>query len=297
MQQTHLDALYAGGGPAFWRMWELLDVTGKEEVRAAMKAAALAARVKGGKEGMKQSRKTVTERAADMGLGENGYMVYVLGAACLFSLFEAIHTVVLRRDAVCNRHTLTHCTQSESSHHQYEVRVTSPQVYSTLTESAAGGGSAYHELWPHLDKTARIEARQHMKKHMKESAARVSGARGADLGRASRKNFDEEVMDAVRDRDLAWADAKRVLGHGHEIFNYPPGSRKANRPRSASDAPVKEIKKLADTLSLIRWRKEPASVHLLRFTDAEVKEIVHSLRNLVDKLRTWGEKRRETLGK
>jgi hypothetical protein len=171
MQQTHVDALYAGGGPAFWRMWELLDVAGKEEARAAMKESAADVNRKGG---------------------------------------------------------------------------------------AAGG---------------------------------------AVSGRARRKNFDEELMDAVRDRDLAWADAKRVLGHGHEIFNYPPGSIKASRPRTAADAPAKEIKKLADTLSLIRWRKEPVSVHLLRFTDAEVKEIVHSLRNLVDKLRTWGEKHRETEGK
>ena len=246
---------------------------------------------------MKQTRTSVTERAADMGLGENGYNVYVLGAACPFSLFEAIHTVALRRVAVCNRHTLTHCTQSESSHHKYEVRVTSPQVCSTLTESAAGGGSAYHELWPHLDKTARIEARKHMKESAADVTRKAGAAGGAVTGRASRKNFDEEVMDAVRDRDLAWADAKRVLGHGHEIFNHPPGSSKAGRPRSAHDAPAKEIKKLADTLRMIRWRKEPASVHLLRFTDAEVKEIVHSLRNLVDKLHTWGVKRRETTGK
>jgi hypothetical protein len=89
MQQTHLDALYAGGGPAFWRMWELLDVAGKEEARAAMKAAALATCVKGAK----QSKAVVTERAADMGLGENGWQAYRLGAACFFSLFESTHTV------------------------------------------------------------------------------------------------------------------------------------------------------------------------------------------------------------
>jgi hypothetical protein len=274
-------------------MWELLDVAGKEEARAAMKAVVVAT----AKEGVKQSKKTVTERAADMGLGENGYQIYRQGAVCLFSLFEAIHTVALRRVAVCNRHTLTHCTQSESSHHKYEVRVTSPQVCSTLTESAAGGGPAYHELWPHLDKSARIEARRDMKESAADVTRKGGAAGGAVTGRVKRKNFDKEVMDAVRDRDLAWADAKRVLGHGHEIFSYPPGSTGTRRPRSAHDAPAKEIKKLADTLSLIRWREEPASVHLLRFTDAEVKEIVHSLRNLVDKLRTWGEKRRETKGK
>jgi hypothetical protein len=198
MQQTHLDALYAGGGPAFWRMWELLDVAGKEEARTAMKAT----RVKGAKEGMKQSKKTVTERAADMGLGENGYQIYIIGASCLFSLFEAIHTVALSRVAVCNRHTLTHCTQSESSHHKYEVRVTSPQVCSTLTESAAGDGSAYHELWPHLDKSARIEARRDMKESAADETRKRGASVGAVSGRARRKNFDEEVMDAVRDRDL-----------------------------------------------------------------------------------------------
>ena len=123
MQQTHLDAMYAGGGPAFWRMWELLDGAGKEEARAAMKAAALATRAKGAG----HSKAVATERAADMGLGENGYQIYRLGAACFLFLFEAIHTVALRRVAVCNRHTLTHCTLSESSHHKYEVRV-SPQV-------------------------------------------------------------------------------------------------------------------------------------------------------------------------
>jgi hypothetical protein len=131
---------------------------------------------------------------------------------------------------------------------------------------------------------------------MKESATEVSrlGARagGAVTGRASRKNFDEEVMAAVRDRDLAWADAKRVLGHGHEIFRFPPGKKGTRHTRSAADAPVKEIRKLVDTLSLIRWREEPASVDLLHFTDAQVKEIVRSLRNLLNKLYTWGVKRR-----
>ena len=44
MQQTHVDALYAGGGPAFWRMWELLDVAGKEEARAAQRNSSSAER-------------------------------------------------------------------------------------------------------------------------------------------------------------------------------------------------------------------------------------------------------------
>ena len=70
-------------------MWGLLDGAGKEEARAAMKAAALAARVKGAK----QSKAVATERAADMGLGENGYQIYRLGAVCFFFLFESMHTV------------------------------------------------------------------------------------------------------------------------------------------------------------------------------------------------------------
>jgi hypothetical protein len=48
--------------------WELLDCAGKEEARAVMKAAELAARVKGAK----QSKAVATERAADMGLGRMG---------------------------------------------------------------------------------------------------------------------------------------------------------------------------------------------------------------------------------
>jgi hypothetical protein len=38
-------------------------------------------------------------------------------------------------------------------------------------------------------------------------------------------------MDAVRDRDLAWDDAKRVLGHSHEIFNFPSSSTGKQKPR------------------------------------------------------------------
>lgn len=131
-----------------------------------------------------------------------------------------------------------------------------------------------------------------MKESRHNAISLLGAAGGAVSGRMKRKNVDEEVMDAVRDRDLAWEDAKRVLGHGHDIFSHPPGSKGTRRPRSASDAPAKEIKKLVRTLSLIRWREEPASVHLLHFTDAQVKEIVRSLRHLIDKLYTWGVKRR-----
>ena len=40
-------------------------------------------------------------------------------------------------------------------------------------------------------------------------------------GSRSRKHFDTDLMDTVRDRDMAWNEAKRVLGHGHEIFHLP----------------------------------------------------------------------------
>ncbi len=75
VSNRHPDSLYPDGDPAYWRMWDLLDVSGKGEAPAAMEAAALAARVKGAK----QSQTVVKERAAVMDLGENGYMAYRLG--------------------------------------------------------------------------------------------------------------------------------------------------------------------------------------------------------------------------
>ena len=65
-------------------MWELLDDTGKEGARAVMKTVDLPARLKD----TKGSKVVVTERAAVMGLGENGYMAYRLGAYCPVFLFR-----------------------------------------------------------------------------------------------------------------------------------------------------------------------------------------------------------------
>ncbi len=67
-------------------MWDLLDVSGKGEARAAMEEADLATRVKGNK----HNKVLVKERTTTMGLGENGYMTYRLGQSLLsFSSFPS----------------------------------------------------------------------------------------------------------------------------------------------------------------------------------------------------------------
>ena len=97
----------------------------------------------------------------------------------------------------------------------------------------------------------------------------------------SRKNFDTDLMDTVRDRDMTWNEAKRVLGHGHEIFYLPSDKEGKKKPSVIWQAPMKAIKKLADVLSLIRWRQEPEDAHLLPLTDDQKQEIVHALRTLI----------------
>ncbi len=140
------------------------------------------------------------------------------------------------------------------------------------------------ELWPHLDETAKEEARR----DMEESAHDLSVTTGRAGGLSHRKHFDKELMDAVRDRDLAWKDAKRVLGDSHEIFNFPAQKKGRKGKRDAAAAPVRAILKLADALNLIRWREEPECVHLLDLTDEQRKVVVRTLRNLLAKLRTSG---------
>jgi hypothetical protein len=71
-------------------MWDLLDVTDKEETCTTMKTTDLVVCVKDAK----QIRVVVTERATVMGLGANGYMSYRLGVSYFFSLFRAIHGVM-----------------------------------------------------------------------------------------------------------------------------------------------------------------------------------------------------------
>jgi hypothetical protein len=96
----------------------------------------------------------------------------------------------------------------------------------------------------------------------------------------SRKHFDTDLMDTVRDRDMTWNETKRVLGHGHEIFYLPTDKEGKKKPRVIWQVSMKAIKKLADVLSLIRWRQDPEDTHLLPLTDEQKQEIVHTLRTL-----------------
>jgi hypothetical protein len=106
-------------------------------------------------------------------------------------------------------------------------------------------------------------------------------------GSRSRKYFVTDLMDTVRDRDMVWNETKRVLGHslhGHKIFYFPFDKEGKTKPRVAPQDPMTAIKKLTDVLSLIRWRQEPETTHLLPLTDASTdeqkQEIVHTLRTL-----------------
>ncbi len=107
-------------------------------------------------------------------------------------------------------------------------------------------------------------------------------------GSRLRKHFDTDLMDTVRDRDMTWNEAKRVLGHGHEIFYLPSDKEGKKKPRVIWQAPMKAIKKLADVLSLIRWRQEPEATHLFPLTDEQKQEIVHTLRTLIATMKAHG---------
>ena len=74
VSNSHPDSPYPGGGPAYCRMWDLLDVLGKGEAYAAMEAAAVASRVKGSE----HNKTVVKERTVVMGVeifacGQGGY--------------------------------------------------------------------------------------------------------------------------------------------------------------------------------------------------------------------------------
>ena len=51
---------------------------------------------------------------------------------------------------------------------------------------------------------------------------------------------------------------------------------------------MKTVKKLADVLSLIRWRQKPEAVHLLPLTDEQKQEIVDTLRTLIATMKAHG---------
>ncbi len=91
--QPDLMTYSLGGGREYLPRFRRASEAQKQVWRRVIREAAKAARLKGAVKGAKQSKAVVTERAADMGLGENGYMAYRLGAACFFLLVESMHTV------------------------------------------------------------------------------------------------------------------------------------------------------------------------------------------------------------
>lgn len=131
------------------------------------------------------------------------------------------------------------------------------------------------------------ETRRDMEETAHDNSILVAN-KGVRTGDIHRIHFDKELMDSVRDRDLTWNDAKRVLGHSHEIFNFPTEKKGRKGVRDASAVPMKVILKLVEALSLIRWREEPQCAHLLGLNDEQRKEIVNTLRTLLSKLKTWG---------
>jgi hypothetical protein len=64
--KRHPDSLYVGDGPAYWRMWDLLVVTGKEEARVVMT-------VNGQVERLSENRVVMTERSTVMGVSAHTY--------------------------------------------------------------------------------------------------------------------------------------------------------------------------------------------------------------------------------
>ena len=69
-----------GGGPLWYSCWVLLDEGEKQEARARMRGEARAACKKSGGEGTPTS----TQRAQEMGLGENEMMLYTMGSGAMY---------------------------------------------------------------------------------------------------------------------------------------------------------------------------------------------------------------------
>ena len=119
-------------------------------------------------------------------------------------------------------------------------------------------------------------------------------------GSRSRKYFDTDLMDTVRDRDMVWNEEKWVLGHslhGHKIFYFPFDKEGKKKPRVVPQDPMTVIKKLTDVLSLIRWRQEPEDSHLLPLTDEQKQEIVQTLRTLIVTMKAYDIVTRDVLTK
>ncbi len=81
-----------GGGAAYVRRFRGASETQKEEWRVLIRKAARGARVKGGIKGAKGSKAVVSTRVTEMKLGDDGLMMYRLGASlCLVSFSQKTH--------------------------------------------------------------------------------------------------------------------------------------------------------------------------------------------------------------
>ncbi len=110
-----------------------------------------------------------------------------------------------------------------------------------------------------------------------------------ECGLRRRIFFDDDMTQAVHARNIAWEDAKRVLGDSHAIFNKFNNKK---TPISASHANLTAIKKLADVMKLTRWRQVPECANLLYLTDEQRAEVIVALDTLHKSLQMWGKAQR-----
>ena len=123
----------------------------------------------------------------------------------------------------------------------------------------------------------------------------------SNAGRASRTNFDADLMNSVRARDEAWKAAKELLGHSHAIFNPPQDHLKVQKGRAAKPkvnagtAPMKPIKTLEKTLRLTGWRLEKGITDMHRLTDEERTAVLTVLKTLIDSIQAWSAEARKAV--
>ena len=150
--------------------------------------------------------------------------------------------------------------------------------------STSGGGKAYYKVWHLLDEDAKAIAREAM-----QGSRRGSNATG---GRNKRLCFDDNLVKAVDERDLAWDHAKRVLGDSHGIFNKFNNKGKKTKV-CAGRGSLKAIKALSAVLKLTGWRLEPQCTHLLYLTDKQRSDVIAALDSLCSKLQVWHKAKNE----
>ncbi len=108
-----------------------------------------------------------------------------------------------------------------------------------------------------------------------------------------RTDFDENTLEAVRERDAAWAHAKTVVGDSHAIFNKFNNKGKKTKV-TASDASLTAIRSLSDVLKLTGWRLQPECAKLLHLTDEQRVEVITALDSLHSKLQVWSKAKRKS---